>query len=72
MRAPAMTPVLNQEEELCLLLARGGLTPEERARALQLLASLPQWPLVMGARTQSPGVSADVSQPARARFHRRT
>jgi Uncharacterised nucleotidyltransferase len=47
MRAPAMTPILTQEEEVCLLLARGGLTPEERTRVLQLLASPLQWPLVL-------------------------
>jgi hypothetical protein len=44
---PAMTPVLSHEDELCLLLARGRVTPEERTRVLQLLASPLQWPLVL-------------------------
>jgi hypothetical protein len=43
---PAMTPVLTREDELCLLLARGKLSSGQRARALQLLATPPQWPLL--------------------------
>ncbi len=41
------TSVLAPEDELCLLLARGQLPPEERARALGLLATPPQWPVIM-------------------------
>ncbi|MGA9797824.1 MAG: nucleotidyltransferase family protein [Terriglobales bacterium] len=47
MRPSATTPVLTPEEEVCLLLARGRLTPEERTRVLQLLASPLQWPLIL-------------------------
>jgi hypothetical protein len=38
-----MTP----EDELCLLLARGQLTPEVRTRILQFLATPLQWPLIL-------------------------
>ncbi len=41
------TPVLSREDELCLLLARGKLNPEERARVLQFLAIPLQWPLLL-------------------------
>ena len=34
----AMTPFLIPGDELCLLLARGQLNPEERTRILQFLA----------------------------------
>src|ERR1700722_4684385 len=47
MVTPAMTPVFSKEEELCLLLARGRLTSEERTRVLQLLASSLQWSLIV-------------------------
>jgi hypothetical protein len=43
----AMTPVLTPEDELCLLLARGQLNPEERTRILQFLAIPLQWPLLL-------------------------
>ncbi len=42
-----MTPVLTREDELCLLLARGKLNSEERARVLQFLATPLQWPLFL-------------------------
>jgi hypothetical protein len=42
-----MTPALTREDELCLLLARGKLNSEERARVLQLLATPLQWPLLL-------------------------
>ncbi len=38
-----MTP----EDEFCLLLARGKLTPEERTRALEFIATPLQWPLLL-------------------------
>ncbi len=38
-----MTP----EDELCLLLARGPLTSEERTRALEFLATPLRWPVIM-------------------------
>jgi len=38
-----MTP----EDKLCLLLARGHLTPDLRQRILEFLASALQWPLVL-------------------------
>lgn len=38
-----MTPAY----ELCLLLARGHLNPQERTRALQFLATPRQWPLIL-------------------------
>jgi hypothetical protein len=38
-----MTP----EDQLCLLLARGHLTPDLQQRILEFLASAPQWPLVL-------------------------
>lgn len=37
-----------REDQLCLLLARGHLTLEERARALEFLAAPLQWPLIVG------------------------
>ena len=40
---PSMTP----EDELCLLLARGQLTSEVRARALELLSTPLRWPVIM-------------------------
>jgi hypothetical protein len=43
----AMTPVLTPEDELCLLLARGQLNPEERTRILQFFAIPLQWPLLL-------------------------
>ena len=42
-----MAPVLSREDELCLLLARGKLSSEERARTLQFLATPLQWPLIL-------------------------
>ena len=42
-----MTPVRSREDELCLLLARGKLSSEERARTLQFLATPLQWPLIL-------------------------
>jgi hypothetical protein len=39
----AMTP----EDHLCLLLARGQLTPEVQQEALELLATPLQWPLIL-------------------------
>ncbi len=43
-----MTRAMTREDELCLLLARGHLRPPEvRSRALELLATSPQWPLVL-------------------------
>jgi len=41
------TSVLAPEDELCLLLARGPLPPDERPRALAFLASPLQWPVIM-------------------------
>jgi hypothetical protein len=43
----AMTPVLIPEDELCLLLARGQLNPEERTHILPFLATPLQWPLLL-------------------------
>jgi hypothetical protein len=42
-----MTPVLTREDELCLLLARGKLNSEERARVLQFLGAPLQWSLLL-------------------------
>jgi len=42
-----MTPVMTPEDQLCLLLARGHLTPEVQKRILESLASPLQWPLVL-------------------------
>ncbi len=42
-----MTPVRSREDELCLLLARGKLSSEERARTVQFLATPLQWPLIL-------------------------
>jgi len=42
-----MTPVWSREDELCLLLARGKLSSEERVRTLQFLATPLQWPLIL-------------------------
>jgi len=42
-----LTPVRSREDELCLLLARGKLSSEERARTLQFLATPLQWPLIL-------------------------
>ena len=44
---PAAAPAMTSEDELCLLLARGQLTPEVRTRILQCLATPLQWPLVL-------------------------
>ncbi len=38
---------MGPEDELCLLLARGPLTSEARARALELLATPLRWPVIM-------------------------
>lgn len=38
---------MTREDELCLLLARGQLTPKERTRSLEFLASPLQWPEIM-------------------------
>jgi hypothetical protein len=43
----AMTSAMTPEDQLCLLLARGQLSPEVRARILQFLATPLQWPLIM-------------------------
>jgi hypothetical protein len=42
-----MTPARSREDELCLLLAGGKLSSEERARTLQCLATPLQWPLIL-------------------------
>jgi hypothetical protein len=42
-----MTPVMTREDELCLLLARGKLNPDERTRVLQFLATPLRWPLLL-------------------------
>ena len=42
-----MSEVMTAEDELCLLLARGQLRPEERSRALEFLATPLQWPMIM-------------------------
>src|SRR5216684_3462721 len=39
----AMTP----EDQLCLLLARGQLTPEVQQRVLDLLSTSLRWPLIL-------------------------
>jgi hypothetical protein len=44
---PPLTPVLTREDQLCLLLARGKLNSEERARVLQFLRTPVQWPLLL-------------------------
>ena len=43
----AMTRTMIPEDQLCLLLARGHLTPELRSRSLDLLATSLRWPLVL-------------------------
>src|SRR5438477_5088694 len=43
----AMTRTMVPEDQLCLLLARGHLTPELRSRSLDLLATSLRWPLVL-------------------------
>jgi hypothetical protein len=43
----AFTPALNRADQLCLLLARGKLTPEVRTRALEMLAAPLPWPLIL-------------------------
>jgi hypothetical protein len=52
-----MTPVLTPEDELCLLLTRGQLNPEERTRVLQFLATRCRG-LSFWNAPKSPGVSA--------------
>ncbi len=42
-----VSPALGPEDQLCLLLARGQLTPEVQTRSLQFLATPLQWPLIM-------------------------
>lgn len=44
---PALTLALTSEDQLCLLLARGQLTPEVRSRILEFLATPLQWPLIL-------------------------
>ena len=44
---PGRISTLAREDELCLLLARGQLNPEEGTRVLQLLATPLQWPVIM-------------------------
>src|SRR5713226_5292851 len=44
---PAMAGAMSREDQLCLLLARGQLTPEGRSRILELLATPLQWPLIL-------------------------
>ncbi len=38
---------MTREDQLCLLLARGQLTPEARSRILELLATPLHWPLIL-------------------------
>jgi len=42
-----MISATTPEDQLCLLLARGRLTPDEEARARELLGSSLQWPLIL-------------------------
>jgi Uncharacterised nucleotidyltransferase len=44
---PAMVLSMTPEDQLCLLLARGQVTPEVRTRVLQFLATPLQWPLIL-------------------------
>ncbi len=41
------TPAMSPEDKLCLLLARGRLSPELQTRILDYLGSLLQWPMVL-------------------------
>lgn len=50
-----LTPALTREDQLCLLLGRGRLTPEASARVLELLSSPLQWPVILD-RVDSHGV----------------
>ena len=43
----SMVSSMTPEDELCLLLARGQLTSEGRARALELLSTPLRWPVIM-------------------------
>ncbi len=43
----AMVSSMSPEDELCLLLARGQLTSQLRARALELLSTPLRWPVIM-------------------------
>ncbi len=45
--APVLSPAFSGEDQLCLLLARGHLTPQVRNRCLQFLASPLQWSVIM-------------------------
>jgi Uncharacterised nucleotidyltransferase len=42
-----LTPSLTREDQLCLLLARGQLTPEVRTRILEFLATSLQWRVIL-------------------------
>jgi len=44
---PATVPSMTPEDQLCLLLARGRLTPEVRTRILELLATPLRWPQIL-------------------------
>lgn len=44
---PATVPSMIPEDQLCLLLARGQLVPEVRARILELLATTLNWPRIL-------------------------
>jgi len=44
---PAMVLSMTPEDQLCLLLARGQVSPEVRTRILHFLATPLQWPLVL-------------------------
>jgi hypothetical protein len=43
----ALPPASTREDQICLLLARGELTPEARTRALEFLAAPQQWPVIL-------------------------
>jgi len=45
--AADVTPAMTPEDRLCLLLARGQLSPELQKQILESLASPVQWPLVL-------------------------
>jgi hypothetical protein len=44
---PRLTGALTREDQLCLLLSRGQLTPDEQAQAREFLAAPVQWPLLL-------------------------
>jgi Uncharacterised nucleotidyltransferase len=47
MSQPSTNSVMTTEDQLCLLLARGRLSPEMRARILELLATPLEWPQIL-------------------------